>query len=95
MEVLNPLPAIYYPDFIAANQEDRADNILQGQNKLEHLSIIRKNIRDFKEQNKLDKVIVLWTANTERFCVEDPKVHGSYEILMKSIEENHPEVAPS
>jgi myo-inositol-1-phosphate synthase len=60
--------------------------VLPGENKAEHLATIRKNIRDFKEQNKLDKVIVLWTANTERFCVEDPKVHGSIEVLMKSIE---------
>jgi len=69
--------------------------VLPGQNKLEHLNTIRKNIRDFKELNKLDKVIVLWTANTERFCVEDLKVHGTFDILMKSIEQNHPEVAPS
>ncbi len=26
----SPLPSIYYPDFIAANQSDRADNLLPG-----------------------------------------------------------------
>jgi len=31
---MHPLPAIYYPDFIAANQENRADNILEGNNKM-------------------------------------------------------------
>jgi myo-inositol-1-phosphate synthase len=31
---MHPLPSIYYPDFIAANQEDRADNILEGNNKM-------------------------------------------------------------
>lgn len=35
---------------------------------MDHLQKIRKDIKDFKEENKLDKVIVLWTANTERFC---------------------------
>lgn len=25
-----PLPSIYFPDFIAANQSDRADNVLAG-----------------------------------------------------------------
>lgn len=43
----------------------------------------------------MDKVIVLWTANTERFCIEDPAIHGTTESLMKAIEENHPEVSPS
>jgi myo-inositol-1-phosphate synthase len=86
MKDLVPLPSIYYPDFIAANQGTRADNVLPGNNKMEHVNAIRKNIRDFKQQHNLDKVIVLWTANTERFCVEDPEVHGTTEILMKSIE---------
>ena len=30
MALMTPLPSIYYPDFIAANQEDRADNVLPG-----------------------------------------------------------------
>jgi myo-inositol-1-phosphate synthase len=38
MEKMKPLPSIYYPDFIAANQESRADNILPGDSKLAHLN---------------------------------------------------------
>ena len=41
-----PLPSIYYPDFIAANQEDRADNILEGSNaSMAHVDKIRQDIR--------------------------------------------------
>jgi myo-inositol-1-phosphate synthase len=41
-----PLPSIYYPDFIAANQEDRADNLLPGSKaSWEHVEQIRKDIR--------------------------------------------------
>lgn len=46
MSAMVPLPSIYYPDFIAANQEDRADNILEGSKaSLAHLEQIRKDIR--------------------------------------------------
>jgi myo-inositol-1-phosphate synthase len=31
LEPMKPLPSIYYPDFIAANQSDRADNLLPGE----------------------------------------------------------------
>jgi myo-inositol-1-phosphate synthase len=65
MEKMVPLPSVYYPDFIAANQEDRADNVLPG-TKQEHLDKIRQDIRDFKKKNNLDSVTILWTANTER-----------------------------
>lgn len=68
METMVPLPSIYYPDFIAANQGDRADNLIPGNDKQEHLERIRKDIRDFKANNNLDKVIVVWTANTERYA---------------------------
>jgi len=41
-----PLPSIYYPDFIAANQEDRADNLIPGSKaSLAHVEQIRKDIR--------------------------------------------------
>jgi myo-inositol-1-phosphate synthase len=46
MAEMVPLPSIYYPDFIAANQEDRADNLIKGSNaSLEHVEHIRKDIR--------------------------------------------------
>ncbi len=46
MAQMKPLPSIYYPDFIAANQEERADNLLEGSKaSLAHLEQIREDIR--------------------------------------------------
>lgn len=95
MKEYKPLKSLYYPDFIAANQEDRADNILTSKNKLEHLEQIRHDIASFKKENNLNNVIVLWTANTERFALELPEVNDTYENLMKSVKDSHPEIAPS
>jgi myo-inositol-1-phosphate synthase len=78
-----PLPSIYYPDFIAANQEDRANNLIPKGTKQQDLEHIRNDIRTFKKTNNLDKVIVLWTANTERYV--DGKELG---ILFKNIRSN-------
>jgi len=94
MAPLKPLPSIYFPDFIAANQSDRADNVLTG-TKLEQMETIRSNIRDFKAANGVDKVIVLWSANTERFSDILPGVNDTAEALMASIAAGHPEVSPS
>jgi myo-inositol-1-phosphate synthase len=90
-----PLPSIYYPDYIAANQEERADNVIPGTNKAAHLEQIRKDIRDFKAANNLDKVIVFWTANTERYSEIIPGVNDTAEAILASIENSHEEVAPS
>jgi myo-inositol-1-phosphate synthase len=46
MVAMTPLPSIYYPDFIAANQTDRADNLLPGDKACEaHVEKIREDIR--------------------------------------------------
>ncbi|GAT95282.1 L-myo-inositol 1 phosphate synthase putative [Entamoeba histolytica] len=66
MKELVPLPSIYYKSYIAANQDDRADNVIPG-TKQNHLDTVRQNIRDFKAQHGLDKIVVLWTATTERY----------------------------
>ncbi len=46
MADMKPLPSVYYPDFIAANQEDRADNVLDGSKAcMAHVEKIRQDIR--------------------------------------------------
>jgi len=96
MEKVVPLPSIYYPDFIASNQEDRANHCIPGRKPcMEHVEQIRKDIRDFKEANGVDKVIILWTANTERFCDVLPGVHDTPDNLMNAIRDGHLEVSPS
>lgn len=94
MKDMVPLPGIYDPDFIASNQEERADNVLQG-TKYEQIEQVRQHIRDFKKNNKLDKVIVLWTANTERCTEFIPGVNDTAENLLDAIKRNEKEIAPS
>jgi myo-inositol-1-phosphate synthase len=46
MANMKPLPSIYYPDFIAANQGDRADNLIPGSKaSWDHVEQIRRDIR--------------------------------------------------
>ncbi|CCH44319.1 myo-inositol-1-phosphate synthase [Wickerhamomyces ciferrii] len=99
----SPLKSIYYPDFIAANQEDRADNIfnidsngkIDQSNKWDHVETIRSDIKKFQSDNKLDKVIVLWTANTERYSQIIDGVNDTSDNLISSIKSGHKEVSPS
>ena len=113
MASMTPLPSIYYPDFIAANQEERADNLLEGRKaSLAHVEQLRKDIRygstfprrsrlelicssEFKANHDLDKVIVQWTANTERYADIIDGVNDTAENLMGAIESGHEEIAPS
>lgn len=104
MEKIKPMKSIYYPDFIALNQDDRANNCFNREggkgkvelgNKWEHVETIRNDIRNFKIENNLDKVIVLWTANTERYSELIEGVNDTSENLIKSIKEGHNEISAS
>ncbi|CAD5111857.1 DgyrCDS1121 [Dimorphilus gyrociliatus] len=94
MEKMKPRPSIYYPDFIAANQSDRADNVING-TKRDHVNKIREDIREFKAESGVDKVIVLWTANTERFSEIKPGLNDTAENLLQAIENDEAEISPS
>lgn len=94
MEKMKPRKSVYYPDFIAANQADRADNVLKG-SKNDHILKIREDIREFKAESGVEKVIVLWTANTERFSNVKSGLNSTAEELLKSIENDEEEVSPS
>ncbi|XP_022066826.1 inositol-3-phosphate synthase 1-A [Acanthochromis polyacanthus] len=93
MSCLKPRPSIYIPEFIAANQESRADNVLTG-TMAEQVERIRADIRDFRQSSGVDKVIVLWTANTERFCDVVPGVNDTAKNLLAAIQVGA-EVSPS
>lgn len=47
---------------------------------------IRRDIGDFKEKSGVNKVIVLWTANTERFVDVKAGVNDTTENLLATIQ---------
>lgn len=94
LKEITPLPGIFDINFVAPNQQSRADNVLTG-TKSELIEKVREQIREFKTTNHLQKVIVLWSANTERYMIVDPEIHSTESKLLKGIQQNHNEISPS
>jgi myo-inositol-1-phosphate synthase len=90
------LPSIYYPDFIAKNQSDRANNIIPGNHACqEHLQKIRTDIKEFKAKHNLDCVVVMFSATTEKYMKLSKGVHDTGENIIRAIQTNHLEISPS
>lgn len=94
MAEYTPLPAIFDPAFVAENQMERADNILTGLTKAQQVEKIRQDLREFKKKNGLDKVLVLWTGNTERYS-QIGEFNSTKNAFLKSLAEDHKEISPS
>ncbi|KAK9841057.1 hypothetical protein WJX81_008351 [Elliptochloris bilobata] len=94
MRDMQPLPGVFDPDFIAANQGARADHLVKGskQAQLDHL---RADIREFRESSGAERVVVLWTANTERYSQVSEGLNDTAESFLAAIERGEPEIAPS
>ncbi len=61
MESIVPLPSIYYPDFIASNQESRVNHLIADKStKKEHLEHIRNDIRQFKAKHNLGLFVYIY-----------------------------------
>lgn len=95
LKVMRPRKAIFDPDFIASNQRTKATNIIADKSKWNQVQAIREDIRDFKTKNDLDKVILVWTANTERLVKVTDGVHDTAENLLAAIKSDKAELSPS
>lgn len=91
---LKPMPSIYDKDFIAANQSDRADNLIHG-TRYEQFLKIRQDIQAFTKKNNVEKVVILWTANTERFSEVRDGLNMTMAELEDSLKRNESEISPS
>lgn len=91
-----PMESVYFNgNHISYNQKKRVNNILKGKNKLEILEKVREQIRNFKKVNNLKKLIVLWSANTERNTSFIKDVNDNFQNILLACKNNHPSISPS
>ena len=90
---ITPLQGVYRPGWIASNQTDRVNNSLsQDLSHEDIISHLRAHINNFKTINGVDKVVVMWTASTER---NSECTWFNMGDLCEAIQDNDPEVSPS
>ena len=86
-----PLKSVYYENFIATNQRSRVNNIKKYYNKNEDILNIQKDIQNFKKENDLNQVIVLWSGSTER-CTKN---YVNIDDLFNDVNSNSEDISPS
>ena len=93
LEQIVPMKAAF--DHNYAKRLD-GDNIMKGKTRWEMAEALREDIRNFKKEKGVDRVVVLWAASTEVYVPVDEKVHyklSDLEAAMKADDKEH--VAPS
>ena len=72
------------------------DNVKQCSSRWAMVEELRQDIRNFKEINGCDRIVVIWAASTEVYVPVNEKVHGTlaaFETAMKA--DDRENIAPS
>ena len=92
LEAIKPMPAAF--DHNYAKRLD-GDNVKKG-TRWELVEQLREDIRNFKKEKNLDRVVVLWAASTEVYVPVDKDVHYTLDQLEKAMKADDKEhIAPS
>ena len=92
LEAIKPLTAAFDHNYAKRLE---GDNVKKG-TRWELVEQLREDIRNFKAEKNLNRVVVLWAASTEVYVPVDEKIHYTLEALeaaMKADDREH--IAPS
>lgn len=93
LEAIKPLAAAFDKNY--AKRLD-GDNVKNCATRWEMVEALREDIRNFKKENDLDRVVVLWAASTEVYVPINEKVHYNLADLEQAMKDNDVNnIAPS
>lgn len=91
LESIRPWPAVFDQRYV---KRLSGPNVKQGSNKRELAEQVIADIRDFKQKNNLDRLVLIWCGSTEVFMKEAP-VHQSLKSFEEGLEQSDPAISSS
>jgi myo-inositol-1-phosphate synthase len=91
MRAIKPMPAVFENHYVT---RINGTNVKKGKTKRDLAEQLRQDMRDFREKNGLDRVVIVWCASTEIF-IRPGAQHATIEAFEKAMDENDEAIAPS
>ena len=91
LEAIKPMPAVFDRRYVK-----RLDgpNVKKGKNKKDLADQLREDMRRFKEENRCDRLVMIWCGSTEVFLTETP-AHADVAAFEKALEANDDSIPSS
>jgi myo-inositol-1-phosphate synthase len=91
LERIRPWPAVFDQRYVK-----RLDgpNVKKGKNKKDLAEQVISDIRTFKSDHQLDRLVMVWCGSTEVFMTESP-AHATIETFERALEEDDPDIPSS
>ena len=91
LEQIRPWPAVFDQRYV---KRLNGPNVKRGANKKDLAEQVVADIRTFKADNKLDRLVMIWCGSTEVFMTESP-AHQTIEAFERALEQNDPAIPSS
>src|SRR3954468_6260143 len=91
LEAIKPWPAVFDQRYVKRLQ---GPNVKTGKNKKDLAEQLRADIRNFKKDRGLDRLVMVWCGSTEIYMTESP-AHKTIEAFEKGLEESDPSIPSS
>jgi myo-inositol-1-phosphate synthase len=91
LAAIKPMPAVFDQRYVK-----RLDgpNVKQGKNKRDLAEQVRADIRKFKADHRLDRLVIIWCGSTEIYMQESAP-HADVASFERALEENSPDIPSS
>jgi myo-inositol-1-phosphate synthase len=91
LESIKPMAGVFNPEFV---KRLHGTFIKSAPTKMDLADQLRRDIQNFKSENNLDRVVMVWCASTEIYR-EMSEVHQTLEGFEQGLRVNDPAIAPS
>ena len=88
---IRPMPAAFDRNYVKRIDAEHTTGTVDKRTMLES---IRADINRFREDNRLERVVMIWCGSTEIF-IEPGPAHATIETFEAAIDANDPSIAPS
>jgi myo-inositol-1-phosphate synthase len=91
VEKIRPWRAVFSQDYVKRLQ---GPNVKSGKNKMELAQQVMDDIDNFRKQNDLSRLVMVWCGSTEAY-LKPSAVHASLASFEKGLEDNDASITPS
>ena len=91
LEAIVPMTAVFDAKYV---KKLDGPNVKKGKNWMELADQVREDIRRFKAEKKLDRMVMVWCGSTEVYLEAKP-VHQSVKAFEEGMRNNDPAISPS
>lgn len=91
LESIQPMRAVF--DHAYVKNLD-GEHVKSEKTKMDSAKALMTDIKNFKEKNGCQRLVMVWSASTEVY-VEEQDIHLDLPSFEKALEDNHPGIAPS